>query len=127
MEKNPNPFVGDFKFQAFISFAINQLKWFKAHNAFQQQEHWLDLWVRSEPKHPLQMLANHKSLMTSEGVIKILGPIQKEIVQTGVAYFLSIQENSLAASKLRWAVSTSSVHDREPFNYKNFKTKRGKL
>ena len=67
------------------------------------------------------MLANHKSLMTREGVIKILGPIQKEIVQKGVEYFLSIQESSLAATKLRWIVSTSSVQDREPFNYRNFK------
>ena len=80
MEKNPNPFVGDVQFQAFILFAVNQLKWFKPHNTFQRQEHGLDLWVRSEPKHPLQMLANHKSLMTREGVIKILGPIHKEIV-----------------------------------------------
>lgn len=75
VEKNPNPFVGDVQFQAFILFAINQLKWFKAHNAFQRQEHGLDLWVRSEPKHPLQMLSNHKSSMKREGVIKILGSI----------------------------------------------------
>ena len=110
--------MGDVQFKAFISFAVNQLKWFKAHNAFQRQEHGLDLWVRSEPKHPFQMLANHKSLMTREGVIKILGPIHKEIVQNGVSYFQSIQESSLAASR---TVSTSSVQDREPFNYKNFK------
>lgn len=36
------------------------------------------------------MLASHKSLMKREGVIKILGPIQKEIVQKGVGYVLSI-------------------------------------
>jgi len=80
VEKNANPFVGDVKFQDFISFVFNQTKWFKTHNPFQRQEHGLDLWVRGEPKHPSQMLANHKSLMTREGVIKILGPIQKEIV-----------------------------------------------
>lgn len=80
VEKNPNPFVGDVQFQTFISFVVNQLKWFKAHNVFQRQDHVLDLYVRSEPKHPLQMIANHKSLMIREGVIKILGPIQKEIV-----------------------------------------------
>ena len=27
----------------------------------------------------------------------------------------------MAASKLRWTVSTSSVQDRQPFNYRNFK------
>ena len=122
VEKNPNPFVGDVQFQAFILFVVNQLKWFKAHNAFQRQEHGLDLWIRSEPKHPLQMLANHKSLMKREEVIKILGPIHKEIVQNGVSYFQPIRESSLAASKLRWTVSTSSVQDREPFNYINFKS-----
>lgn len=36
MEKNPNPFVGDIQFQAFISFVVNQLKSFKAHNTFQR-------------------------------------------------------------------------------------------
>ena len=35
-EKNPSPFVGDVQFQVFISFAVNQLKWFKAHNMFQR-------------------------------------------------------------------------------------------
>jgi len=59
--------------------------------------------------------------MKREGVIKILGPIHKEIVQNGVSYFQSIQESSLATSKIRWIVSTSSVQDREPFNYRNFK------
>jgi len=59
--------------------------------------------------------------MTREGVIKIVGPIHKDIVQNGVSYFQSIQESSLAASKLRWMVCTSCVQDREPFNYKIFK------
>ena len=69
MEKNPNPFVGDVQFQAFILFVVNQLKWLKAHNTFQRQENGLDLWVRGEPKNPLQLLAKHKSLMQKEGVI----------------------------------------------------------
>jgi len=43
VEKNPNTFVGDVQFQAFISFVVNQLKWFKSHNTFQRQEHGLDL------------------------------------------------------------------------------------
>jgi len=36
LEKNPSPFVGDVQFQAFISFVVNQLKWFKVHNTFQR-------------------------------------------------------------------------------------------
>ena len=36
MENNPSPFVGDIHLQAFISFAVNQLKWLKAHNTFQR-------------------------------------------------------------------------------------------
>jgi len=43
LDKNPNPFVRDIQFQAFISFAVNQPKWFKAYNSFQRQEHGLDL------------------------------------------------------------------------------------
>jgi len=39
--------------------------------------------------------------MKREGAIKILGPIQKEIVQKGVEYFLSIQESALATAKFR--------------------------
>lgn len=64
VENNPNPFIGDIQFQDFISFAVNQLKWFKSYIAFQRQEHGLNLWVRSEPKDPLKMFSNHKSLMT---------------------------------------------------------------
>ena len=70
VDKNPSPFVGDIHFQAFISFAINQLKWFKEYNLFQRQEHGLDLWVRSEPTHPLQLFAKHKRLMRQEGGFK---------------------------------------------------------
>ena len=36
VENNTNPFVRDVQFQTFISFAVNQLKWFKAYNAFQR-------------------------------------------------------------------------------------------
>jgi len=54
-------------------------------------------------------------------MIKILGPIHKEVVQKGTTYFLSIQERSLIASKMRWTISTNSVKEREPFNYGNFK------
>jgi len=54
-------------------------------------------------------------------VIKTLGPINKEIVQKGISYFLSIQEGSLTTSKLRWRISTNSVEEREPYNYRNFK------
>lgn len=81
----------------------------------------MDLWVRSEPKHPLQLFSKHKKMMTQEGVIKTLGPIHREIVQKGISYFLSIQERSLITSKLRWTISTNNVKEREPFNYRNFK------
>ena len=87
----------------------------------------MDLWLRSEPTHPLQLFAKHKRLMTQEGVIQILGPIHKEIVQKGTTYFLSIQERSLTASKMRWMVSTNSVKEREPFNYGNFKAAASRL
>lgn len=58
--------------------------------------------------------------MRQEGVIQILGPIHKEIVQKETTYFLSIQERSLTTSKMRCMVSTNSVKEREPFNYGNF-------
>lgn len=64
VDKNPSPFIGDVQFQAFISFAVNQLKWFKAYNSFQRKEHEMDLWVRIEPTHPLQLFIKHKRLMT---------------------------------------------------------------
>ena len=83
-ETNPSPFVGDIQYQAFISFAVNQLKWLKAYNVFQRQENELDLWVRSEPKHSLQLWARQKNLMTREGVIQALGPVHKVIVLNGI-------------------------------------------
>ena len=100
MEMNPSSFVGDVQYQAFISFVVNQLKWLKAYNTFQRQENGLDLWVRGEPRHPLQLWAKQKSLMKKEGVIHILGPIHKAIVQRGIEYFLSIKYPAIAATKL---------------------------
>ena len=63
IEQNPSPFVGDVQLQAFISFGVNQFKWLKAYNAFQRQENGLDLWVRVEPRDPLQLWNKHRSLM----------------------------------------------------------------
>lgn len=57
MEINPSPFVGNVEYQAFISFAVNHLKWIKAYNTFQSEENGLYLWVRGEPRHPLRLLA----------------------------------------------------------------------
>lgn len=84
MEENPSPFVGDIQLQAFISFVVNQIKWLKAHNTFQRQENGLDLWVRGEPRNPLQLWDRHKSLMRKKGVIQTLGPIHKAVFQQGV-------------------------------------------
>ena len=127
VDKNPSPFVGDIQFQAFISFAVNQLKWFKAYNLFQREEHGLDLWVRSEPTHPLLLFPKYKMMMIQEVMIQILGPIHKGIVQKGTTYFLSIQERSLTACKMRWTVSTNNVNEKEPFNYGNFKVIASRL
>ena len=69
IEQNHRPFVGDIQLQAFISFGVNQIKWLKAYNAFQRQENGLDLWVRVEPRDPLQLWNKHRSLVRTEGVI----------------------------------------------------------
>ena len=119
-ETNPSPFVGHIQYHAFISFAVNQLKWLKSYNVFQRQENELDLWVRSEPKNPLQLWARKKNLMTKEGVIQALGPIHKSIVLNGIDYFLSIINQAYIAAKVRWGISNRNVQNREPFNYKNF-------
>lgn len=121
MEKNPSHFVGDIQLQEFISFVVNQIKWLKVHNTFQRQDNRIDLWVRSEPKNPLKLWAKHKSLMKKEGVIQILGPIHREIVQRGVEYFLSIKEPTIAIAKLQWKTSNRNIQEKKPFNYKNFK------
>ena len=99
IEINPSRFVGDIQYQAFISFAVNQLKCLKVYNTFQSQENGLDLWVRGEPKHPLQLWARQKSLMTKEGVIQALGLVHKTIVLDGVEYFLSIRNQAYIAAK----------------------------
>lgn len=83
-EENPSPFVGDIQLQAFISSTVNQIKWLKAHNTFQRQENRLDLWVRGEPRNPLQLWNKHRSLMRKKDVIQTLGPIHTRVVQQGV-------------------------------------------
>ena len=87
----------------------------------------MDLWVIIEPTHPLQVFTKHKTLMTQEGITKSLGPIHKELVLEGTAYFLSIQERSLVASKMVWMVSSNNLKDRKPFNYGNFKANARRL
>ena len=86
-DSNPSPFIGDIQFQAFMSFAKNQTRWAKAYNIFQKREHGLDLWVRGEPTKPLYLFTQHKKFMQREGVIAKLGPIYKDIMQNGRAYF----------------------------------------
>ena len=33
-DEKPSPFIGDVKFQAFISFTINKIKWSQAHDMY---------------------------------------------------------------------------------------------
>jgi hypothetical protein len=42
-EDNPDPFIGDIQFQAFLSFTQNQVRWGKAHKTFLNREAGLDL------------------------------------------------------------------------------------
>ena len=98
-EQNPNPFVGDIQLQAFISFGVNQIKWVKAYNAFQRQENGLDLWVRAEPRDPLQLWNKHRSLMRPQGIVDALGPIHTTINRQGIEYFFTIKDLAIAAAK----------------------------
>lgn len=117
---NPGPFVGDIQLQAFVSFGVNQLKWLRAYNAFQRQEHSLDLWVRAEPQDPVRLWQSHKSLMRNPGVIKLLGPMHEELIRNSLEYFLVIKDSALEAAKFRYRISTPSIQLREPFRYENF-------
>lgn len=120
-EKNPGAFVGDIQLQAFISFAVNQIKWLKAYNIFQREKNGLDLWVRGELRNPLQLWNKYMSLMRTKGVIQTLGPIQKAVVQQGVEYFLTIKDLAIVAAKFRYQTSNRNIQNREPFNYENFR------
>ena len=80
-ELNPGPFVGDIQLQEFISFGVNQIKWLKAYNAFQRQENRLDLWIRAEPRNPVQLWRKHRNLMKTPGVIEALGPMHEAIIR----------------------------------------------
>jgi len=55
MDSNLGLFIGDIQFQAFLSFATNQIKWAKAYNTFQKGEYGIDLWVKGEPTKPLHL------------------------------------------------------------------------
>ena len=98
-EQNPSPFVGDVSLKAFISFGVNKIKWLKAYNAFQRQENGLDLWVRAEPKDPLQLWNKHRNLMRTPGVIEALGPIHIKINRKGIEHFFTIKDLAIAAPK----------------------------
>lgn len=121
IEQNPSPFVGDIQLQEFISFGVNQIKWLKACNAFQRQENGLDLWVRAEPRDPVQLWREHRNLMGTPGVTESLGPIHIEINRQGIEYFFTIKDLAIGGAKFRYQISNSNIQLREPFDYENFK------
>ena len=82
-ERKLGPFVGDIQLQTFISFGVNQIKWLKAYNAFQRQESRLELWVRAEPRYPLQLWNKHRNLMRTPGVMEALGPFIQQSISKG--------------------------------------------
>jgi len=77
------PFRGDVQFQAFLSFATNQLKWTKTHNTFRKREYGTDLWVRGEPTKPLHLFVRNKKFMNRAGVVEKFGPFHTYIIQDG--------------------------------------------
>lgn len=117
---NPGPFVGDIQLQAFVSFGVNQLKWLRAYNTFQRQENSLDLWVRAEPRDPVQLWRSHRNLMRTPGVIEMIGPMHEDLIRNSLEYFLAIKDLAIDAAKFRYRVSSPSIRLREPFRYENF-------
>jgi len=59
-DSHPGPFIRDFQFKAFLSFATSQLKWAKVHNNFRKRGYGIELWVRGEK---LLLFVRHKLFM----------------------------------------------------------------
>lgn len=121
-DSHPGPYIGDIEFQAFLSFATNQLKWAKAHNTFRKCEYGIDLWVRGEPTQPLLLSVRNKQFMQRANVVGKLGPLHTNIIQVGKEYFQDIKEEAFSAWRQRWEVSSNTVRNREPFGYQNFQS-----
>jgi hypothetical protein len=81
-KENPNPFIGDIQFQAFLSFTKNQTRWDKAHKVFMKRETGLDLWIRGEPPKSFVAIMHHKTFMKREKVIESLAPIHRQVVKS---------------------------------------------
>lgn len=124
---NPGPFVRDIQLQAFVSFGVNQLKWLRAYNTFQRQENSLDLWVRAEPRDPVQLWRTHRNLMRTLGIIEMLGPMHKDLIRNNLEYFLAIKDLTIDAAKFRYRISSPSIQLREPFRYENFELDASRL
>jgi hypothetical protein len=58
--------------------------------------------------------------MKRPGVVDTLAPIHLHPIHLCIAYFKEFKEEALAASKLRWDVSSDEVENRELFGYRNF-------
>lgn len=115
MDSNLGLFIGDIQFQAFLSFATNQIKWAKAYNTFQKGEYGIDLWVKGEPTKPLHLSVQHKQFMKRTRVVAQLGPLHTHIIQVGNKYFQEIKEESLLVARQRWEAPTNNVENMEPF------------
>ena len=118
---------GDIQLQAFVSFGVNQLKWLRAYNTFQRQENSLDLWVRAEPRNPVQLWRTHRNLMRTPGVIETLGPMHEDLIRHSLEYFLTIKDLAIDAAQFRYRISSPSIQLREPFRYENFELAASRL
>jgi hypothetical protein len=126
-KENPNPFIGDIQFQAFLHFSKNQTRWVKTHKVFMKRENGIDLWIRGEPPKSFDTIMQHRAFMKREKVVESLAPIHRHVVHLGLQYFREIKEESLSTTKLRWDVSSNEVKNKEPFGFRNFHTSTFRL
>ena len=79
------------------------------------------MWVRAEPRDPVQFWTAHRNLMKTSSVIEALGPMHEALIWQGLEYFFSIKDLAIDAAKFRYQISNPNIQLREPFKYENFK------
>lgn len=124
LEKHLNetivPFVGYVQRQAFISFALNQIKWDKYSYTFQWRKHDIDLSIRGEIENPFATLFHHNSFLEKPNVASTLKQIHNEVLHLGREKIKDIKEEAINRAKMRWKLSSKEIKNREHFGLYNF-------
>ena len=106
---NPIPFVGDIHLRAFASCTINQIKWRKAYDMFEENQVIRLLMMRKEHVQSANIYNNHFIFLQIEGHREHLLTTQKWCDDICVRHITMFRKEALDSCQRRWMLSSSTI------------------